>query len=173
MKQAIAGVTPADSKEVTVMTTWPSVAGMGLGPLPIPIGRFLGKLFNIQAGAYIFTVGNLFALLLAPLGAALYFQRIGPFVAKRYRLTNRRVLVETGLSAKEDKWIELDKFDSIDIEVLEGYEWFDAGDLVFKTGEVEKFRLEAVPRPNAFCTVCQKANQGYLGVKKALQQQVA
>ena len=168
MKQAIAGVTPADTREVTVMMTWPSVAGMGIGP--IPMGRIMGQLFNIQAGAYIFTVGNLLALLMAPLGIVLYFQRIGPLVAQRYRVTNRRIVVERGLSAQEEKAIELDRFDNIEIEVLDGYEWFDAGDLVFKSGEIEKFRLVAVPRPKSFHSVCEKARMGYVGVQKALHQ---
>ena len=34
MKQAIAGVTPASEREVTVMIVWPSVAAMSLGPVP-------------------------------------------------------------------------------------------------------------------------------------------
>ncbi len=171
MKQAIAGVTPAQTKEATITMTWPSVAAMWLGPFPM--GRIMGQLFSIPSGAYIFTVGNLFALLLAPLGALLYFKRIGPIVAQRYRVTNRRIIVERGLTAKEEKAIELDRFDTIDIEVLDGYEWFDAGDLVFKSGEIEKFRLVGVPRPASFHQICQKAHMGYVGVQQALQTQVA
>ena len=64
MTQAIAGVAPADGAEVTVMTVWPSVAGMRL--LGFPVGKMLGQLFNMKAGAYVFTLGNLFCLLSVP-----------------------------------------------------------------------------------------------------------
>ena len=171
MKQAIAGVTPAGTEEATVMTVWPSVAAMWLGPLPL--GRLLGQLFHIKAGTYIFTVGNLFCLLSAPIAAVLYFKRIGPLVAMRYRVTNRRILVERGITAREEKSIELDHFDSIEIEELDGYEWYDAGDLVFKSGDIEKFRLVGVSRPVAFLQVCEKAHLAYVGVKQVLQHQAA
>jgi hypothetical protein len=166
MNQAIAGVAPTDGVETTVMTVWPSVAAMRL--LGFPVGRILGQLLNLKAGFYIFTVGNLFALLAIPLGLALFFKRIGPFVAMRYRLTNRRIIVERGLTFREEKSIDLDRFDSIQIEVEKGYEWYDAGDLVFLQGEVERFRLEGVSRPAAFRQVCLKSHLAYTGVKAAL-----
>ncbi|MEM7313490.1 MAG: PH domain-containing protein, partial [Planctomycetota bacterium] len=59
MKQAIAGVSPADQNETTVMTVWPSNGLYGLG-------RFFGGLYSIGAGFYVFRVGNLLALLTAP-----------------------------------------------------------------------------------------------------------
>ena len=148
MKQAIAGVAPADGPEVTAMTVWPSVAAMRL--LGFPVGRTLGRLFGIRAGFYIFTIGNLFCLLSIPIAIVLYFKRVGPVVAMRYRVTNKRVLVERGLTGRLEKSIDLDRFDSIEIDIEPGYEWYDAGDLVFRQGEVERFRLEGVSRPQAF-----------------------
>ena len=65
MKQAIAGVTTPDQKEATVMTVWPSVAAMSLAGLPL--GQMLGQLYSINVGFYIFTVGNLFCLLMIPI----------------------------------------------------------------------------------------------------------
>ncbi len=166
MKQAIAGVAPTDGAEVTVMTVWPSVASMRL--VGFPIGRMLGRLFGIKAGIYIFTLGNLFCLLSIPLALVLYFKRIGPFVALRYRVTNKRIVVERGLTCQEEKSIELDRFDKVEIEVESGYEWYDAGDLVFRQGEVERFRLEGVSRPEAFRQVCWKSCQAFVGVQDAL-----
>ena len=87
----------------------------------------LGRLYSIKAGFYIFTVGNLLCLLTIPLALVLYFKRIGPFVGLRYRLTNRRIVVERGLSAKEEKSLALDHFDEIDIVVRPGQEWYHAG----------------------------------------------
>ena len=104
MNQAIAGVAPTDGVETTVMTVWPSVAAMRL--LGFPVGRMLGQLLNLKAGFYVFTLGNLFALLAIPLGLILFFKRIGPFVAMRYRLTNKRIIVERGLTFREEKSID-------------------------------------------------------------------
>ncbi|MCP4192960.1 MAG: PH domain-containing protein [Planctomycetaceae bacterium] len=169
MKQAIAGLTPPTIKEATVMTVWPSVAAMSLGPFPI--GAWLGNLYAIKFGFYVFTVGNLVCLLTIPLALILYFKRIGPFVGTRYRLTNQRILVERGLGGKEEKALSLDQFDAIDLVVRPGQEWYDAGDLVFRQGKVEKFMLEGVSRPEAFRNVCLKAHMGYVGVQQALQHQ--
>lgn len=171
MKQAIAGITSPSDKEATVMTVWPSVAAMSL--LGIPLGLILGRLYAIRTGFYIFTLGNLFCLLTIPLALILYLKRIGPFVGRRYRLTNRRIVVERGLSSKEEKSLGLDQFDAIDIRVRPGQEWYDAGDLVFRQGSVERFLLEGVSRPEAFRHVCLKAHQGYVGVQQALQREVA
>jgi len=166
MNQAIAGVTPADSGEVTVMTVWPSIARTALG-------RSLGKLYAIKTGTYIFTLGNLFALATIPLALMLYFERIGPFIALRYRLTNRRIVVQSGMQNKESRSIELDRFDSIEIVVQDGQEWYDAGDLVFRSGKTEVFRLEGVSRPAAFRACCLKSWAARNGVKQSAARQLA
>ena len=165
MSTAIAGVAPVTGAETTVMTIWPSVSAMRL--LGFPIGKLIGNLVNIKAGFYIFTLGNLFALALAPVGLLLYFKRVGPVVGMRYRLTNKRVVVERGLTAQEEKGIELDRFDSIEVEVDSGDEWYKSGDLVFRQGDVERFRLEGVSRPESFRQVCWKSHRAYVGVKAA------
>ena len=166
MSQAIAGVAPVESAETTVMTIWPSVAGMRF--LGIPVGKLLGRLLNIKAGFYIFTVGNLIALLAIPVGIFLYLQRVGPLVAMRYRVTNKRVMVERGLTAVEERSIAFDQFDNIQVEIDPGDEWYKAGDLVFRQGEVERFRLEGVSRPESFRQVCWKSREAFVGVQAAL-----
>lgn len=166
MSQAIAGIAPQEGVETTVMTVWPSVAAMRL--LGFPVGRMIGRLLNLKAGYYIFTLGNLFALLAIPVGLVLYFKRIGPFVATRYRVTNQRIVVERGLTGVEEKLIEFDRFDRIDIEVHPGDEWYKAGDLIFRKGDVERFRLEGVSRPEAFRHVCMKSHQAFVGIQQAL-----
>lgn len=166
MTSAIAGVAPTDGVETTVMTVWPSVAGMRLAGFPV--GKMIGQLLNNKTGFYIFTLGNLFALLVIPVALVLYFKRVGPFVATRYRVTNKRILVERGLAGVEEKAVAFDKFDKIDIEIAPGDEWFKAGDLVFRQGEVERFRLEGVNRPDAFREVCWKSHTAYVGIQRAL-----
>ena len=67
----------------------------------------------------------------------------------------------------------LDRFDSIEIQVRPGQVWYHAGDLVFRQGDVETFRLEAICRPEGFRQACLKARMAYLGVKKAMERETA
>jgi hypothetical protein len=165
--QPIAGVSPAQLSEATVMTVWPSVARYGLG-------RTLGSLYAITwPDIYIFRLGHLLALLFIPVSLVLFFVRIAPGIGTRYRLTNRRIVVERGLTGKEDKSVDLDRFDSVEIVVQPGQAWYDAGDLVFKLGNVETFRLEGVSRPAAFRATCIKSQMAHAGVKQARLRQRA
>jgi hypothetical protein len=166
MSQPIAGVSPSTLSETTTMTVWPGITRFWLG-------RLFGQWYDIGRGGYILTPGNIIALLTAPGGAKLYLLRVAPGIALRYRLTNRRIVVERGWAAKEEKSVELDRFDSIEVSRRPGMRWFDHGDLIFKLGNVETFRLEAVPRPYAFKNVCWKAHMAYTGVKKVMAKQAA
>jgi len=92
-------------------------------------------------------------------------------VGTRYVVTNRRVIVLRGIVGKEEKAVDLDRFDGITVEVQPGQAWYHAGDLIFKKGNVETFRLDGVSRPESFRQVCLKAQLAHAGVKKARQQQ--
>lgn len=163
--QPIAGVSPAELKETTVMTVWPSIACYGLG-------RTLGSLFAIRwPDIYIFRLGNLIALASIPVALVLYFWRILPFVGTRYTLTNRRVIVQKGLSSQEDKFVDFDRFDAIDVVIQPGQAWYHAGDLIFKLGAIETFRLDGVSRPETFRATCLKSRQAHAGVKKVRDRQ--
>src|SRR5688500_11616643 len=158
--QPIAGVSPAEIKEVTVMTVWPSVALYGLG-------QALGRGFGVRwPDVYFFRLGNLLALLAIPIALPLYFLRILPFIGTRYTVTNRRIMVLRGIVGKVEKFVDLDRFDTVEIIVQPGQEWFDAGDLVFKQGTIETFRLEGVSRPDAFRATCVKSQMAHAGVKR-------
>lgn len=159
------------------MTVWPSLAarwdGRQLARWIYSIGLGKGLLpFNL-------TVGKLLAFATAPAILPLYFLTVIPGIGipglfwiknshcKRYRLTNRRVIVEYALGAAEERALALDRFDSIAVEVLPGQEWYHAGDLIFRLGETETFRLAGVPRPEAFRQTCLKAHHSYVGVDQA------
>src|SRR5204863_1014585 len=119
--QAIPGVVPAQIKETTVMTVWPSVAKYGLG-------RTLGTLFDIRwPDVYFFRLGRLIALASIPVALVLFFMRIAPFIGTRYRLTNRRLIVERGLSGGEHKAVDLDRFDPTNTEDQPGQPGLDPG----------------------------------------------
>ncbi len=182
MNPPIAGVSPPQVQEDTVMTVFPSIASTG-------IGRFLGRLYLISWGRGVITVGHLIALLSIPLAASLVLCRflhgfltdircmkLGDFflalipnslIIRRYTLTNQRVIVQRGLRAVDESWVELDRFDSIEVEVLPGQEWFPAGNLLFRRGPIETFRLDGVSRPETFRQTCLKVRMAYLGAKQA------
>lgn len=162
MKQAIAGVAPTELCETTVMTVWPSMAGSGLGCW---IGRMCSS--PIGFGSF-FTLGKLAALALIPLALALYAKGLMPILCRRYRLTNRRVIVERGLTAREDSCVALDDFDTIDVIVRPGQEWYPAGDLIFRRGSLETLRLNGVLRPETFRRTCLKSRSSFVGVQQAL-----
>jgi hypothetical protein len=162
MKQAIAGVLPSQIGEATIMIVWPSIAATS-------IGRFFGRLYGIRAGVSFLTVGNLIALSSIPIMLPLYFFQKAPFWIRRYRLTNRRVIIERGIRGKPDQYVDLDRFDAIDVVVLPGQEWYPAGDLVFRRGTIETFRLRGVQRPETFRQTCLKAHHAYVGVRKAME----
>ena len=156
----IAGVVPSEFRETTVMTVWPSVA-------MYPLGKALGAMYAIRwPDVYFFRFGNLIALLSIPIALVLYFMRIAPGIGTRYRLTNRRIIVERGLTSATDKALDLDRFDSITIDVQPGQAWYDAGDLIFRLGNIETFRLEGVSRPEAFRETCLKSHIAHTSVKK-------
>ncbi len=143
MKQPIAGVTPPAVREVTVMTVFPTLGAY-------PLGRLIGQLCSIETGFGFFSLGKLFALLLIPVAIGLFIASLLPPLLTRYRLTNRRVVVQSGLRAVDQHYVDFDRFDAIDIEVLPGQAWFPAGDLVFRQGAVETFDSQASRGPRRF-----------------------
>ncbi|MCH2115101.1 MAG: PH domain-containing protein [Pirellulales bacterium] len=175
MGQAIAGVVSDTEKEVTVMTVWPSIAATAYG-------RWWGRRYANNVGVTLLgvpvTVGRLMALVSIPFILPVYIHMLVPKLplvvfgvynpgCRRYRLTNRRVLVEQAFGGGEQQSVSLDRFDAIDVEVAPGEEWYPAGDLVFHHGQIETFRLLGVPHPEAFRQVCLNAHAGFIGVKQA------
>jgi hypothetical protein len=177
MNQPIAGVSPASQRETTIMTVWPSVSATAYG-------RWWGRRFENNFGITLFgiplTLGRLMALVSIPLVLPLYFHMLIPrlpFVVfgvpnpacRRYRLTNRRVIVEQPFGGGEQQSVSLDRFDTVTVEVQPGQAWYPAGDLVFRNGQVETFRLKGVPHPTPFAQTCLKAQRVFVGVQKAQQ----
>jgi hypothetical protein len=161
MKQAIAGVAPVELGEATIMTVWPTIAASAAG-------RWIGRMCMIGGKKNPFAPGKAFALALIPVAVTLFALGLAPWLCRRYRLTNRRVIVQKGLSGVDERFVALDRFDAIDVEVLPGQEWFPAGDLIFRKGGVETFRLAGVPRPETFRQTCLKAHKSFVLVRQAL-----
>jgi hypothetical protein len=159
-QQVIAGVAPPAVSEATVMTVWPSVGSTSLG-------QWLGRLYRIRNGIGPVSVGRLALLATIPLGMMLYLSLRLPWAIRRYRLTNRRVTVECGIDPKVEQFVDLDRFDAIDLVVQPGQEWYDCGDLVFRRGAIETLRLPGVSRPEPFRQTCLKVRQSYVSVAAA------
>ena len=179
MKQAISGVAPSQLAEVTNMIVWPTVTALQTPPFG-RLGCTLGRLYKIKAGVWVFTLGNMIALASVPLALFMFATSLLPWVSRRYRLTNRRVLIEKVILKSRASaipfsapWVEeaavaLDAFDAIDVEIQPGQDWYPAGDLIFRAGKVEKLRLLGVSRPESFRQTCLKARNSFVGVKKAM-----
>jgi hypothetical protein len=96
-----------------------------------------------------------------------------PYICRRYTLTNRRIIIRRGLQPLDAKWVDLDGFDAIEVEVLPGQEWLHAGELIFKRGLTEVLHLSGVSRPEVFRQVCLNSQNALLSVRKVVEQQAA
>jgi hypothetical protein len=146
--------------EATVMVVWPSVGSTALG-------QALGRLYRIRSGAGPLSIGRVALLATIPVGLMLYFSLRIPWAIRRYRLTNRRVTIERGISPQVEQYVDLERFDAIDLVVHPGQEWYDCGDLVFRRGQIETLRLPGVTRAESFRQACLKVRQAYVSVAHA------
>ncbi len=147
------------------MTVWPSIAAT-------PAGRVVGRLAAVDVGfGRFFTVGKFLAVASIPIALAAFAWKLMPGVCRRYRVTNRRVVVQKGLKPSDERSIGLDEFDAIEILVLPGQHWLRAGDVIFRSGENEVLRLGGVAHPESFRQVCLKARTAYVSVRDVLKRQ--
>ena len=164
MERPIAGPAPLQLAEVTSATVWPTIGAT-------PLGRLVGTMAGDRHGIGFFTLGKILAVLAIPAALAVYAWKIVPPGIRRYRLTNRRIVIQKGLRPKDDISIALDAFDAIDVLVLPGQEFLRTGELVFRRDGKEVFRLPGVRSPDAFRETCLEAQTAYLAVHQALEQQ--
>ena len=72
---------------------------------------------------------------------------------------------------KVEQFVDLDRFDKIEIEVWPGQAWYPAGNLIFKLGQIETLRLEGIGYPDVFRPLAGRQDQAYVGVRKAVAMQ--
>jgi hypothetical protein len=136
-KQAITGLTPPDStdaSEALIRQNWPTVAAY---PGIASLGRKL-------SGTYV----------LAPLGwllmAQVFFGKFIPFLAKRYAVTNKRVLIRTGITGKPGPAVPLGEIDEVRVVTDANSDFFRSGTLeIISNGQV-RLSLPGVPEPEGF-----------------------
>lgn len=132
--QAVTGLTPPTSGEALIRESWPSVTAM---PGIATLGRTL-----------------ILSIIGAPLGWALmlpfYFKKVLPYIAIRYTLTNRRLMIRRGLLPVPEKEIALGDIDEVRIVRDDNSAFFKAATLeIVHKGEV-KLTLPGVPEPDGF-----------------------
>ena len=132
--QAITGVVPPQVEEALIRDAWPSVT---LFPGPAA----LGKQFMLT-------------YFLAPLGWFLllpfYFLKVMPPFGRRYRLTNRRLMVCKGPQATPSEQIELSRIDDVRLPEESYDRFYRAGTLEIISGGQVAMRLTACSFPDAF-----------------------
>src|SRR5438045_6190659 len=96
-QQAVTGVVPPEFGEARVREVWPSVA---IIPGLATLGRILTR-----------------TIFLAPLAwlimAVVYFGKVMPILARRYTLTNRRLMIRRGWKAVVQQEIPLGQIDEV------------------------------------------------------------
>jgi hypothetical protein len=133
-KQAVTGLTPPQLEEAVIRIVWPSVAAF---PGPAAAGRFLMK-----------------TMILAPLGwlmlAPLYFLKVLPGFARRFVLTNRRLMFQKGLRLKPAQEIALADIDDVRLQHDGNSDFYRTANLeVVSKGQVV-MTLRGIPGPEAF-----------------------
>lgn len=134
-RQAVAGLTPPQTGEALIREAWPTV-------------------FDASAGLASLGQKLIRSIVLAPLGwlilAPLYFKKILPFIARRYTLTNRRIMIQRGLRPSPVKEVALADIDEVRLIPDSFDTFFDTGTLeVIAKGQVA-LTLTGVPEPEGF-----------------------
>ncbi len=135
------------------------------------LGRWVGRLAGNRLGHGFFTLGKLLALVTIPVSLVAYFWRLMPGACRRYTLTNRRLIIQLGLTAQDGPSIGLNEFETIEVAILPGQDWLHAGDLVFKRDGKEVFHLSGISRPEAFRQICLKARTVLIRGREVCEQQ--
>jgi hypothetical protein len=132
--QPITGVIPPQLAEARIREVWPSVARV---PGIASLGRMLTG-----------------TIILAPLAWLImslpYFGKLLPFVATRYTLTNRRLMIRRGLKGTPAREVALADIDEVRVLTDANSTFFRAGNLeVVGKGQV-LLSLPGVPEPESF-----------------------
>jgi len=133
-QEAIAGLISPQMAEARIREAWPSVARhKAIGE----IGEKLTKTIILAPLAWIVMGG-------------LYFSKLLPFLAVRYTLTNRRLMIRRGWKLIPSHEITLDKIDDVRLDPKSVNSFFRCGDLEIISEGRPVFTLTAIPSPDSF-----------------------
>ncbi len=157
--QAIAGVSP--TREARIMTEFPSVGAN-------PLGRLMGQLMDsipIKIGGIKLSY-LLFGLLLAPIGALLFFLRL---LGSRYILTNRSMQIWSSLGNQRTESVDLSEIETVELDPQAGQAFFRASDIRLKAKNGQTLmRLAGVADAGAFRNNIERAVQSRKLVQASL-----
>lgn len=132
--QPVTGLTPPQVGEAWIRVAWPSVAAY---PAVAALGRKL--------------ILSIFA---APLGwlvmAPFYFRKVLPFVATRYTLTNRRVMIQHGLMPAAVAEVPLADIEEVRVVTDDNSDFFRSATLELVSKGQVKLTLPGVREPEGF-----------------------
>ncbi len=128
------GLVPPEVGETTIRVVWPSVA---TSPAVAGLGRWMMRTIILAPLAW---------LMLAPF----YFKKILPFLARRYTLTNSRLMIQKGWSRKPAGEIALAEIDDVRLQPGSYDGFYRTANLeIIAKGRVA-LTLPAVPNPESF-----------------------
>ncbi|HMC66754.1 MAG TPA: PH domain-containing protein [Gemmataceae bacterium] len=133
-KQAVTGLIPPQVGEAVIRIVWPSVAAIP------PVARLGQTLMRSIIGA------PLAWLLLAPF----YFKKVLPFLATRYMLTNRRLMIQRGLKFKPTQAVALADIDDVRVKTDDNSEFYRSATLEIMSKDRVVMTLPAVPGYESF-----------------------
>src|SRR5207237_3903866 len=132
--QVIAGVVAPELDEARIREAWPSVAR---SPGMASLGRVLTRTIVLAPLAW----------LVMSLG---YFGKLLPFAARRYTLTNRRLMIRRGLKGKPGQDVALGAIDEVRVKTDANSDFFRAADLEIVSNGQVVLTLRGVPEPEGF-----------------------
>ncbi len=134
-KQAVTGVMPPQLGEALIREAWPTV---------VDSSATLSSVAKMLIRSVI--LAHVAWLLLAPL----FIKKFLPFLAKRYTLTNRRVMIQHGLKPQPVKDVALADIDEVRLDAHGVDPFYLSGNLeIISKGQVV-LTLTGVPEPEGF-----------------------
>src|SRR5712692_4309308 len=128
-KQAVTSLVPPEFGETTIRVVWPSVA---TSPRVAGLGRWMMRTIILAPLAW---------LMLAPF----YFKKILPVLARRYTLTNRRLMIQKGWKRKPVREIALAEIDDVRLNPESYDSFYRTADLQIISKRQVVMTLPAVP----------------------------
>jgi hypothetical protein len=159
--QAVVGVVPPDVAEALLAERWPSVASRG------GIARLGSAIQEQAAGLFRATIKLptiLAIILVLPVTIIAFFMaslawlflslafllKIGPFVATRYTLTNRRLMIRKGLKPRPVQEVKLSEIEEVRVVPDTEQPFYLAADLEIISDGKSVLRLAGVPEYKTF-----------------------
>jgi hypothetical protein len=156
-KQAVTGLVPPQQGEAKIREAWPSVTATCS-----PAASAGRKLMLSRVGA--------------PFGWALllpvYFWKLRPFGARRYTLTNRRLMIQSGLRPAPRQEVPLAEIEDVRVVRDANSAFYRAAtlEIIAKGGQVV-LTLPGVPEPESFRQAILNACRAWAGAKAAVVHQ--